>query len=285
MTWIRENKFLAGFFGFILVAAAGLGFLIYQAYGHFGEVDDNYKQQIEKLNGLQSAVPYPDQGNLNKAKEQQTAYVGNIKNLLQDVAAVQFQMEPLTPEAFQDNLRATVNSVTAKAAPKQLPDKFGLGFERYLTETPRKEAASTLGRELKAVEFIVNELIDSKVESITSVIRPPLPEENGTITPKGKLPLVTKEEFDVTFICEQGRFRKILNELVDTKKQFYIIRLLRVKNQALTSPSKNPTGAAAAATPAPGSKDAGGLHYILGTEKLEVTLKLEIVDFNPPTQK
>lgn len=282
MTWIRDNKFLAGFLGFVIVAAAALGFLIFQAYGHFGEVDENYRNEVQKLNTLQSMAPYPDQQNLNKAKEQQTSYVDNIKNLLQDVTAVQFPLEPLAPEGFQDNLRATVNAVTAKAAPKQLPDKFGLGFERYLTETPRREAAAPLGRELKSVEFIINELIDSKVDSITSVVRPPLPEENGTVT-KGKPPLVTKEEFDVTFISEQGRLRKILNELVDTKKQFYIIRLLRVKNQVLIGPPKNPTGTAAAA--AAGSKDASALHYIVGTEKLEVTLKIEIANFNPPAQK
>ena len=276
MNWIRENKFLSVFFGFVAVAAGALIFLIVQALGQYGDVDAAYKSQVTKLNNLQHQVPYPNSENLETYKAQKTTLNDEVSKVQQNLGKYQFPVEDMTPEQFQDRLRASVNAINDKA--KQLgtkgvlPAKFALGFERYLTEPPNRDAAPLLGQELQAVEFIVNELLDRKIDSIVKDIdRAPLPEENNQKPPKD---LVLRHPIVVTFVSEQGRFRTMLNDIISSTKQFYIVSLIQVKNQKPVSPAR----ASASAAPAP-SANQGRLTFIFGAEKVEVTMKIEIVDF------
>lgn len=284
MTWIRENKFLAAFFGFMIVGIGGLTFLLLQAKGHFEEVDTEYNSKKQTLSGLEASVPYPYEENLKKYKEQQSELSEAITALEKGESAIQYPLDAVTPEQFQDNLRSAVNAINEKVKDKKsdktkgvVPDKFGLGFERYLTETPSKDAAPALARELKAIDLVVNELIDSHVDSINSISRKELPEEGAKQAKPAKPSLVVKNVVDINFSCEQGRLRKILNDLMDTKKQFYIVRLIAIKNQKDRAPSK-----AAPGGPNPQTGQSDKLAYIVGTEKLDVTLRLEILNFNLP---
>lgn len=127
--------------------------------------------------------------------------------------------------------------------------------------------------------------------------------------------LVNKVPFEIEFTADQNRFRKFVNDLVTSKQQFYILRTITVKNQNPTPPPRFvPTaetpeepavampavpapsaaaqhapgtpGAAAApgAAPAPGAspaETAGALKFIVGTEKLDVAMRVEIVSFAP----
>ena len=58
MNWISENKFLAGFIGFLVVGVGALGFLLFMAMGDYGDtVHEEYVAKVQKLNGLQTLVP------------------------------------------------------------------------------------------------------------------------------------------------------------------------------------------------------------------------------------
>jgi len=276
MNWIRENKILAVFLGFVAVGALGLGFLLYQAMSTFSDVDAAYKEQLDKLTALQSQSPFPNAQNLKTYQEQSTALTAAITALQGDLSTHELPIVPLTPEQFQDKLRTSVNAAADKAKENKITglDKFAFGFDRYLTETPSKDAAAPLGRQLEAIEFVVNELLDSHVESIGAITRPPLPEEAGQ---KPSTASVVKHPFQISFVSEQGRFRKILNDIVGNSKQLYVVRLLQINNQKPTSPSK----ATAAATPAADNH----LQYLFGAEKLNVDMKLEIIDFAGPPAK
>lgn len=281
MNWIRENKFLAGFFGFVIAGAVALTVLLVMAYNQYAEYSDIYANQANELKRLQAKAPYPDEKNLEKYKEQKKLLGEAISGLQENLSAIEFPLEPMTPELFQDRLRASINAVGVKAAENGLklsPAVAAMGFDRYQTETPGKDAATPLGRQLKAIEFIVNELLGSKVNSITTIHREPLPEESGKKT--SAQTLVAKYPFQITFVVEQNRFRKLLNDIVGATQQFYIVRQVRIKNQVEKGPLKTSDAAAAPTAPA----DAR-LHYIVGNEKLEVALTLEIVDFAAPSQK
>ena len=80
-----------------------------------------------------------------------------------------------------------------------------MGFDRYLTEQPTKEAAPALDRELKAVDFVINELLDSGVQSIAStslINRAPLPEESKRQARSKDL--VTKSVLEISFVADQN---------------------------------------------------------------------------------
>lgn len=302
MTWIRENKFLTAFFAILVIGAGVLGYLLYTASGSFDEVSENYTRQAAELKRLQNLTPFPDQANLQKLSEQKQAYMQSLSNLQKTLSGMEFPVEPMTPEKFQDKLRAAVSQMMdkAKSADIKLPEKFYLGFENYQTSLPKPEAAALLGRQLQAIQRVVDLAFEAKIDEITSLSRSALPEESGAPvkaearggkanTPADAKSLVAKSSFDLNFRAEQTRFRKWLNDLSSNKDQFYIVRLLAVSNDNPKPPSRLEAGAAdASAAPADpvaaASSPAGNsLKFVVGIEKVNVTAKIDVLDFNPAT--
>jgi hypothetical protein len=281
MNWAKENKFLAGYLAVLVIGVAGLTFLLLSAKGRSDEARVAYEDKTGELNRLQRLPAFPNEKNLGKLVEQKKQVSSEVGKLAELLSTQQFPLENLSPTEFQDRLKAAVNTVKAKAAQSTprvniATERFFLGFERYETTPPAPEAASALGRQLKAIEWVVTKLVENHVTEITSLERPELPEEGGgapkpeeTRTPagggrnqdRGGKELVRKNPFTITFTAEQDAMRAILNEIVTFKGQFYIPRVLTVK---LTGEGKapprtgalgfDPVAAAAAAAAAPASE-------------------------------
>lgn len=123
--------------------------------------------------------------------------------------------------------------------------------------------------------------------------------------------LVEKSTVSVKFLGQDKALRQFLNAIASHPQQFFIIRSVNVQNERTESPPKlsaatappTPTPAEdaakpAEATPAPGAAtpaptaplpaDAapaapqGSLQYAFGTEKVEATVDIEILDFAEP---
>jgi hypothetical protein len=165
---------------------------------------------------------------------------------------------------------------------------------------------------MAALKIVMDILINEHVDSVTSVQRAPLPQENaggaahaerggrgggagaGAGNTEG---LVEKFPFEVQFSANQPSFQKVLNDLAASTKQFFITRTLLIAN---SDPRPVPKGSTATPAPAPaqpfigtpaaGSEAAnaldatGGsyLKFIVGTEKLNVAMRIDMVTFNPP---
>lgn len=329
MNWFKQNTFLAGFLGVVVVAAGVLGFLLLSAKGRHSEAATLYEEQSNELARLQSLAPYPDPANLKKMEGQRKEFQDAIAALQKNLGAAEIAVEPLSEVQFQDKLRESVSRVTAAAAAKgtKLPEKFYMGFDPYQTEPPKPEAAPLLGRQLKAMEAVVMMVIENKGFSINKLEREELPEEKGVEKKepdkksggKGERsssqPLVTKHPFDINFTGDQNLLRAVLNGLVSSKAQFYIPRRVEVRNEkdkgppridpaaaamaaaALAAaaappaegvppaaPDASTPGTPAAPAPLPGAAapPAAALKYIVGEEKIEAAIRIEIVDFAEP---
>ncbi|MDB6171916.1 MAG: hypothetical protein JWL59_1227 [Chthoniobacteraceae bacterium] len=305
MSALKENKFLAGFLGVMVVATGGLGFLLYSASGRYSAAMSDFEDKSRQLYELQTKAPYPDEANLEKMKAQTKEHQDAVTTLQKSLLANQLPMESITPVQFQDKLKESVVRVTTRATEKgmKLPEKFYMGFDPYQFEPPKQEAASLLGKELKALELVVMTLIDSRTQALTTFDRAPLQEEGvdkaraANSKPDGKpgdkesavKSLIIRRPVTLGFTGEQGAFRNLLNNLVSSKEQFFVPRKIDIKNEKLTGPSKA-TEADAAAAPAPFDPSASGgavapepkkpaLKYIVGEEKIDVTMQLDIVDF------
>ena len=343
MNWIKANKFLTAFYAVMLVGVGALGFLLFTARSHYTEVRTTYEEQSTELNRLLSLAPYPDPANVQKMEVQRKAHQDAITALRKSLVANEIPLEQMSEVQFQDKLRESVTRVTAKAAEKGMviaeKEKFYMGFALYETQPPRPEAAPLLGRQLKAIELVVMQLIESKVTSLDKLDRPPLPEESekrsaaapdarGEGRPKSDKPesqLVAVRPFDIHFTADQDFFTTILNRLVNNKTQFYIPRLIEVENSEPKAPSRSDTATAAALPPpvpappgpvvaaAPPGRPPGppgrtppgrtppgagarppaapaapavppppaaeAIKLIVGTEKLKVRMRFEVVDF------
>lgn len=309
MNWIKENKFLAGFFAVMLVGVGALGYLLLGAMSRAEEAANRYAETSGELNRLQNLPVSPNQKNLESLVAQKRDAIEAIAAFQSMLATKTFPRDSMTPEGFQDKLKATKNAVVEKAAGvTALPaPKFFLGFDVYETRPPDKDAAEPLGHELKAIEWLFNKLIESRVTEVKAIKREPLPEESGKARGNEKgdrkgRNLVSAPTVELTLQCRQESLAAFMNALVSPKApQFYILRSIRLKNQNEKGPPRVDPNAGAAiippppATPLPpGSPpvatpipDAAAdpkvvSSYIVGEEQLDVILQIEIVNFAAP---
>lgn len=308
MNWVKENKFLAGFIAVLAIGSGALGFLVLGASSAFEDAAGKYTDTANEFNRLRRLQPYPNRQHL-EAFEKQKAEAAEVINTFQaDLAKKEFPIEPMTPEQFQDQLKASVSAVRAKAKEKNVTlgdskestDKFYLGFDRYETAPPERDAAAGLGRQLKAIEWVVDQFIASQVTTL-KINRIELPEEKGKGgrggsgggpgnapgrgdrsdrgsqggKPGGKpqQELVTYHPFDVVATGKQPRVAAALNTIIgDKAPQFYIPRAIHIRNQ-------NPKGPARAAEVADPNAPKQDVTYIVGDEQIEAAIRFEIVDF------
>jgi len=179
----------------------------------------------------------------------------------------------------------------------QLPESFNLGFDEYATSLPNTAAAPHLGRQLRAIEWIANTIVDAHVDSLQSLTRSTLPEEMVTSAPtagrtrgdkESKTPetsarIVDSTSIDIAFSGSPAAARRILNQIAAAKEQAYVIRTLQVRNRAEKGPERGDKETATVAGPfaQAGAKEQG-ISFIVGTEHLNVAAKIEILRFNFP---
>lgn len=303
MNFLQENKFLSYFILSSVVVLGALGYLLSNSMARYNEISQNYTAAVGKLHTLQNRVPFPNDENLTKTQEQIQNYKDLVQNLAREAQALELPLESdITPQAFQDRLRQVVSEVENRAKEKNviLPKDFYLGFDPYRTTLPSEVASAPLARQLQAIRSLVDKLIDLKVESIETLVRVPLPEEQGAFLANAqedkKEPVVKKYPFDISFRTEQGRFRLGLNSLLNSE-QFFVLRSINVMNSNTEGPKRQVASelGTAPATPSPifgnaGLGDAAGqnkpeksaLDVIVGRETLKVTLRVEMIDFNIP---
>ena len=307
MNWVKENKFLTGFLAVLVIGLGILGYEVYSASSAYDEAANQYTSKASEYNRLRHLAPYPDKKVLDALTAQKAEAAAAISAFQADLAKKEFPVESISPEKFQDRLKAAVSEVRAKAAEAgvRLPEKFFLGFEVYEGRPPAAEAAAPLGRQLKAIEWVVNQLIASKVTELRELKRPELAEEKaktgaakgrneragadrGERPGKGRQDLVTKHPFDVVIICRQNLLASVLNTVTGPKApQFYIPRLIRVRNEKEKAPSRivqappppPPPGPDVPNPPAPPAPPKPTVEYIVGEEMIEAAIRLEIVDF------
>jgi hypothetical protein len=298
MNWFKENPFLAGLAAVTLVIAGALGYLIFQAALTYSAALETYTADVAKLHGLQNKIPFPSTENLQATQVGLDNYSSQIQALQSQLAKMEVPLdEKITPQQFQDGLRTAVNDIRTKAEDGRvkLPDKFYFGFDQYQTQVPTEHAAPALFRQFQVIQSIVARLVDFKVASVDSVVRPPLPEEGNLPSSAQKADssetVIKRFPFDISFTAEQGKFRAVFNSLLGSDP-FLIIRSLGIQNTSPQAPAKA-SGEAPAKLENPFGATAGdkrdekkSLQVILGRELLKATLRMEMLDFaQPPATK
>ncbi len=320
MNWFQKNPFLGGFLAVVILAAAGTAYLSYSAYTKFIEASDEYSGAVSRLHSLQNRTPFPSKENLEAYSELNAAYDAKFDELLAHLAERQAPIETVTPQVFQDNLRAIVSQITKLATENgvELPEGFYLGFDQYRGTLPSDTAAPILANQLVGINNLVKNLIELRVSAIGSINRVPLPEEGGTpvrapapterprrgaaqaaAEESPAEPILIVNPVDISFRAEQARLRQALNAIV-TSDRFLILRSLTVQNSQTEGPLRQPAGipdtavAPAAdnpiaallgeqATPVEGGAGAqSALSVIVGRELVTLSARIEMIRFNLP---
>jgi hypothetical protein len=312
MNWVKENKFLTGFIAVMVIGVGVLGFEVYSASGAYDEAVEGYTKASVEYNRLRHLTPYPSRQNLDQFDSQKQEAGKAVAAFEADLATKEIPLESISPTAFQDKLKEAVTAVrkTAQEAGIALPDKFYLNFDKYESIPPNPDAAAPLLRELKTINWVVNQFLaqpTSKMQAIMGIARLDLPEERskgggqaGGGAGAGKGPgglggggggkgpggggggrrdLVKYHPFNVAVLCKQEALMNVLKAIASPKApQFIVLRKIVIHNQKDKGPLKVDPNAPV------DPKDAGP-KYIVGEEWIEVTLHLEMVDFTAPGEK
>jgi hypothetical protein len=292
MNWFRENRFLGTFAVVFGVATLGAVLFLFNAKGDWDEAADRFTNVSNELNRLQRLAPYPDLENLRKLKGHTEDYAGAVGKLKGELKMRTAPLPPLKPNEFQSQLRLAINRVVDQARDKKirLPDKFSLGFDEFVAALPDEPTAPLLGQELVQLDWLVNALIEARVDALTALRRvgPSVERTNsaGVKPASGANAKVHRNLVEVTFSSTPAAARQVINQIVGAAQHFCIIRQLHVRNEKPTGPPRELTAettaanTAASSSPSPAkATTAAALNFIVGNEKIETTAKIEIVRF------
>ncbi len=304
MNWFRENRFLRSFLIGLSVSVLIAGFLLLRAKSGFNQASDQLTQTAAELKRLQSLNPFPNEANLATMKAQAAEYGLALDKLKDELKARVLPVTPMAPNEFQARLRRTVTAVVEKARTNKvkLPANFFLGFDEFAAALPNNTATPLLGQQLAQVELLSSILIDARIDALTAFRRTPLPEERAAAATPTPAPsrgrnfaataatgpkLLQRSAIEATFISTSTAARRVLNQIADAEKQFFIIRTLHVLNEkdkgpprieAVEATNSAVTNAAAAAISA-GGKPNAALSFIVGTERIQISASIELVRF------
>jgi hypothetical protein len=298
MNWFRQNRWLGSFL--VLLGLAGLLslFFLWRARSAFAQANQRFESALAERNRLERLDPFPSDANYEKMKFYLDDYTAGIDKMKAELQLRMLPITPLAPNEFQSRLRQVTLATMEKARTSkvQLPRTFYMGFEEFASSLPTAAAAPLLGQQLSQIALLMNIIIDGKVDGVTALKRTKLPEEGGaTPTPapgtarKGTTPpgakVFERNVVDLTFVAGQPAARKVLNQIASSSQQFFIIRTLYVRNEKDKGPPREGASAeaAAAATPsglaAPRPTPGSGLKFIVGSEHVQTSIRVEMLRF------
>jgi hypothetical protein len=295
VNWFQQNRALGRSLIALGVATIAVIWFLVSARSGWDEAAARFETDATELARLQRLTPFPSGENLRKMKAHAEDYGTAVARLKEELKLHVLPGAPLAPSEFQSRLRVAVGAVTerARANRVKLPTNFFLGFDEFASTLPETEAAPLLGQELAQVEALADILIGARVDVVTALRRTSRSEARATPTPaatarKATAPtapqLVSRNAIDVSFIASPAAARRVLNQIAATEKQFYIVRLLQVRNEKDKGPPREPgtetSGAGNASTKTAAKLPVTApLKFIVGTEHIETSARIELVRF------
>lgn len=303
MNWFRENRSLGAFLISFGICALGAIWFLFDAKGDWNEASTGFSQAVSELNRLERLAPYPSADNLGKMKVHAADYEAALAKLKDDLESRVLPIRPMAPSEFQSRLRVAVAGIAEKARANRvkLPDRFYLGFDTFASALPNEMAAPLLGQELAQIEWLLHLALEARVDALISFRRTRLPEENAaaaaapspvsTVRKPGTTPKpLERNVVEMTFLSTPAAARKVLNQIAGATEQFFIIRLVHIRNEKDKGPLREVAAdeagdLPAAASPGPAgslgtkSPSAAALNFIVGNERIETSATIEIVRF------
>jgi len=304
MNWFEQNRFLGTFVVVFGIATLAALYFLWSARSSFAQARARFDENATELNRLQRLTPFPNDANLKKMKAQAGDYAGQLEKLKEQLKARVLPATPLAPNEFQSRLRQAVTAIGEKARVNRvkLPDNFFLGFNEFASALPDNAAAPVLGQQLAQVELLLNIMIDARVDAVSSLRRVPATAtaipvtaatpatgasgvaaaRNAPAAASG-LQLLERAVIEVAFISNPGAARRVLNQVAAAEQQFFITRTLHVLNEKDKGPERNagaaPGGNLASAVAPAASPSNSALNFIVGTERLTTSARIEMVRF------
>lgn len=301
-TWFADNKGPSVFAAVFVVLAGVGGWFAYGSWDDYSAATQTYSDAVTKLTKLAKQSPPPKEANLYKLgktiDDEQSALNQLLGTLHQYVISPFASLEKAksqdAPQLLQDALRAQVTKLKGVATTNgaTLPSGFYLALDEYENRLPAPDDAISLAKQLTVFNWISEHLIShngliiaefSKVVSATAqnpkTDRKALP---SSTAPKSELPYVSPATLKLSFRCDQGSFREILNSFSQSP-YFLVIDSLQLQNTVAEPPRRDSAGQQpaqpAAGAPQDGQASGQRIPIIVGREQINASLRIRILEF------
>jgi hypothetical protein len=170
-------------------------------------------------------------------------------------------------------------------------EDFLLGFDLYTNTLPSPDLVPLLEYQADAIDHLLGMLVDSGAESLDAFERDPIPGEPGGAV-NAETGWVRKYPIRLRFGTSFDSFQQFMNALANDREFFYIVRVLRVKNEAAEGVVKSTgdSGVADREAGLPSAEADDGAkgrdaRVLMGQEKLDIFMVVDIVRFPLPDEE
>ncbi|NJK91740.1 MAG: hypothetical protein HC904_07910 [Blastochloris sp.] len=243
------------------------------------------EEQSKKLNELLEGLQPQLQQRMDLFKE--------VRSIDPDAGT----MRGLPPDGWKKLFEEKRLQLRKMAAEKNisLPDDYNFGFSSYVLAAPRAEHTLDLGIQLLTVEEMVKVLAQAGVDNIQSIKRAMVEDTRtgsgggaGAVSAEGlnaKVAMGTQNTyrampFELAFKTDPETLVAVLNKL-GASPHLFITRFVYIENEKSSVPKRSEI-TAAASTPETAQKT---LIAVAGQEKVNVRIRLDLIDFLPPTKE
>lgn len=257
-----------------------------------------WESKLGAIESLEKKTPYPNETNVLALAVKVESYKDSVAKFR---SALQSFQRPLNPElantSSHGGMRKRVENFrkAAKEGGLELAtgENFLLGFDLYASTLPSPDLVPLLEYQAEAIEYLLGMLVDSGADSLNVFERDPITGEPGGAV-NAETGWVRKYPVRVRFRTSFDSFQQFMNSLANDREFFYIVRVLKVKNEATEGVVKSAGDSGVADREAGLSAAEDGAHaedekrdarVLMGQEKLDIFMVVDIVRFPGPDEK
>lgn len=231
------------------------------------------------------------------------------------------EIKNITPQEFTTLLLAANSEIRKafEDGGTTVPEPFFVGFERYKTSLAPGNTTGILDYQLAAIKNLMLELAKAKPAALRNLYRPNLPEEDGQAFTPAATAVARAFPLEITFIGHEESARQFLSAIAKPENHYAVVRSIRITNDKKDPPRAADAkfDKSAEETPAAGADASGGgfgggfvlpgeetpaaapekpappaaapkpadsgriLSQVLGSEQVQVFVRLDILQFLP----
>ncbi len=239
---MNSKVWLTIYGGVALLVLGGGGFFAWSNYGKYKEALGGWDEKVSAIESLERRVPYPNKENSAALAAKAESYKASVGSLTETLKSFQRPLNTtLANTEFQRLVKTRVEDFRKVAAAAKMEidasTEFHLGFENYANTVPAPELVPLLDYELEAIDHLLRKLVASGAQSLAGFERDAIPGETGA-SAKHDSGVVHKYPVRFRFRGSHDTLQKFVNELANDRQFFYIVRVLKVRNESVEGPLK-----------------------------------------------
>lgn len=223
------------------VVIGGSGFYAFSSHGKYTQAMSGWESTVAGIESLERRVPYPNKENAEEYGKKVDEYKASVKALSETLKTFQRPLNTtLINTDFLQLVKKRVEEFRAASAGKfeiATEGDFHLGFDSYANSVPAPELVPILDYELEAIDHLLRKLVESGATSMKRLERDEIPGE-GANQQAQESSVVHKYPVRVQFTAPYAAVQKVVNDLANDRKFFYIVRVIKVRNQMQEGPVK-----------------------------------------------